>query len=379
MRGSSLSNTALSVRVPRAIPLFLRRHSNVIDNQEDLKGLIPRVRAANWVAVDTEADSLHAYPEKLCLLQLSIEGGDFLVDPLAGVPLEPIFAALRGHELVFHAADYDLRLLRQHHRFVPTAVFDTMLAARLIGLTQFGLGHLAEKYLGVKLDKAPQRANWALRPLTDRMRRYAINDTHHLKPLADCLRAELKSVGRLHWHREWCARLIVECAEERTANPDQVWRIKGSAVLSPRALAVLRELWQWRESEAVGANRPPYFVLAHETVIKIAVAAAGHQPVANLLPGGMSHRRREGAAEAVHRALGLPKAELPEVFKPVHHRPTEAERKRFHELARRRDKQAKRLGMDATVIASRADLARLAHDWDGYAPDLMEWQRELLQ
>lgn len=379
MFGSSLSNAALSIRVPRGIRLFLRRHPAVIDNEEELKGLIPQVRAASWVAVDTEADSLHAYPEKLCLLQLSIEGADFLVDPLAGAPLEPVFAALKGHELLFHAADYDLRLLRQHHRFVPTAVFDTMLAARLIGLTQFGLGHLVEKYLGVKLDKAPQRANWALRPLTDRMSRYAVNDTRHLKPLADHLRAELESHGRLHWHREWCARLVAECAEARTTDPEQVWRIKGSAVLSPRALAVLRELWRWREAEAVAANRPPYFVLAHETLLKTAVSAVSHQSVADLLPSGMSRRRREGATEAVHRGLQLPKAELPEIFKPIHRRPNEPERKRFHEYARRRDKQAKRLGMDPTVIASRADLARLAHDWDQYAPELMEWQRELLE
>ena len=351
----------------------------MIDNETDLKQLIPKVRAATWVAVDTEADSLHAYPEKLCLIQISIDGADCLVDPLADLDITPLFAALQRHEVIFHAADYDLRLLQKHHRFVPKSVFDTMLAARLVGLDQFGLAHLVESLLGVKLDKAPQRANWALRPLTARMSQYAINDTVHLKSLADRLRGELKALGRLDWHGEWCARLIRECALEKNSHPDRVWRIKGSAVLAPRALAVLRELWQWRETEAIGANRPPYFVMAHETVLKVAVAAAEGDGFENLFPRGLSQRRRAGAGEAVRRGLKVTKAELPQPFKHTYHRPTEAERKRFMELSRHRDRQAHQLKLDPTLIASRADLARLAQDWDQHAPDLMKWQHELLK
>jgi ribonuclease D len=350
----------------------------VIDNESDLKQMVPLVRAAPWVAVDTEADSLHAYPEKLCLIQVSIAGGDFLVDPLAGLDLGPLFAALQRHEVIFHAADYDLRLLQRHHRFVPQTVFDTMLAARLIGLSQFGLAHLVHTLLEVKLDKAPQRANWAIRPLTERMRHYAINDTRHLKPLADKLRAELEAKGRLAWHQEWCARLIQECAVEKDSDPDRLWRIKGSAVLSPRALAVLRELWHWREAEAIAANRPPYFVLAHETLLKVSASASEGQAIDPLLPRGLSQRRRKGATESVQRGLQIPKADLPQPFRHKFHRPSEAERRRFLEISHRRDKQAHRLKLDPTLIASRADLARLAEDWDRHAPDLMSWQRALL-
>jgi ribonuclease D len=350
----------------------------VIDTEQDLKRLIPKVQAAPWAAVDTEADSLHAYPEKLCLIQISIEGADYLIDPLAQLDIAPFFAALQGHEVIFHAADYDLRLLRKHHQFVPQSVFDTMLAARLVGLTQFGLGHLVNTLLGVELDKAPQRANWAIRPLTERMSQYAVNDTLHLKRLADKLRADLQAKGRLDWHREWCNRLIAECAVEKDSDPDRVWRIKGSAVLAPRALAVLRELWHWRESEAVAANRPPYFVLAHETLLKISVAAAEGGAVEPLFPRGLSQRRRGGAIHAVRRGLGVARADLPQPFKHTFHRPNEVERRRFLELSRRRDKQAHRLKLDPTLIASRADLARLAQDWDQHAPDLMNWQRELL-
>src|SRR6266851_10204803 len=110
---------------------------------------MPTLQAATWVALDTEADSLHAYPEKVCLIQISTVAGDVLVDPLAGVNLDALLDSLSGHELIMHGADYDLRLLRKHHEFVPGAVFDTMLAARLLGLRQFGLVNLAEEHLGV--------------------------------------------------------------------------------------------------------------------------------------------------------------------------------------------------------------------------------------
>src|SRR6476660_10388223 len=104
------------------------------------------LQAASWVAVDTEADSLHAYPEKICLIQISTVYGDNLVDPLAGINIDPVLDALSGHELIMHGADYDLRLLRKHHEFVPKAIFDTMLASRLLGHTQFGLVNLVAHY-----------------------------------------------------------------------------------------------------------------------------------------------------------------------------------------------------------------------------------------
>src|SRR5262252_6802261 len=176
----------------------------MIDTEEKLKAFLAVLHAATWVAVDTEADSLHAYPEKVCLIQISTAAGERLIDPLAKVDLDPLLDALSGHELIMHGADYDLRLLRKHHEFVPSAVFDTMLGARLLGLRQFSLRFLVEKYLEVKLEKGPQKANWALRPLTPRMELYARNDTHYLKPLSDRLRGDLEAKGRLEWHRESC-------------------------------------------------------------------------------------------------------------------------------------------------------------------------------
>jgi ribonuclease D len=351
----------------------------VIDTNEKLATFLPVVRSAVWLAIDTEADSLHAYPEKVCLIQISTVDCDELVDPLAPIDLDPLLDALNAHELIFHAADYDLRLLRKHHEFTPSAIFDTMLAARLLGERQFGLSHLAEKFLGITLDKGSQKADWARRPLTEKMETYARNDTHHLKPLADRLTAELTAKKRLAWHQESCARLIVDCSQPFVPDPDSVWRIKGSTILDRAGLAVLRELWHWREREAIAANRPPFFVLPHETMIAISAAASSQQPFDGLIPPRMHPRRKETLLAALRAALAVPPEKFPPVVRHYSKRPTEQEFRRFREIEQRRDRRANELGLDPTIIASKATLGDLARDWEKYSADLMTWQRELLK
>jgi ribonuclease D len=352
---------------------------SVIDTNEKLAAFLPALHAAQWVAVDTEADSLHAYPEKVCLVQISTAAGDRLVDPLAKVDFARFLGELTRHTLLMHGADYDLRLLWKHHRFTPKSVFDTMLAARLLGHRQFSLSALAAHYLQVTLDKGMQKADWARRPLTERMEAYARNDTRYLKPLADALRAELGQKHRLAWHEEFCARQTADCANDGEPDGNIVWRMKGSHLLNRPALAVLREVWHWREREAVATNHPPFFVLAHETLTRLAVAATDSQDYTPLLPRRFSDRRREGLRKAIDRALELPAGQHPEPLRFASHRLTEAERRRLGELERRRDARATELGLDAALIAPRATLLDLARNWDKHAPDLMNWQRELLQ
>ena len=351
----------------------------MIDTDEKLAALLPIIKSASWLAVDTEADSLHAYPEKVCLIQISTAAGDELIDPLAPINLGSLLAAFTAHELIMHGADYDLRLLRKHHEFVPSAIFDTMLAARLLGERQFGLSSLVEKFLGVKLDKGSQKADWARRPLTERMETYARNDTHFLKTLSDRLKLELEQKGRLAWQQESCARLIAECSKPPLADTDSVWRIKGSHVLNGRALAILRELWRWREAEAIAANRPPFFILNHERLVDIAAVAAADKPFGHLLPPRMSPRRSESLLKTVKAGQALPAGQHPKILRHKNHRPTEAEMRRFRELEKHRDLRAQELGLDPTLIASRATLGELARDWDQHAPELMNWQQELLR
>jgi ribonuclease D len=367
--------------VPRASFLLFSISANVfsyrvICQEKEWDGLVPLLRAAPWVALDTEADSLHAYPEKLCLIQVSIPGVDELIDPLAGLDLSPLFAELQRHELIIHAADYDLRLLRRRAEFVPTAVFDTMLAARLVGLTEFGLNRLVAKYCGVTLEKGAQTANWARRPLPERLTNYARNDTRYLQPLAQRLREELQQKGRLDWHRQSCARLIEECQQLRPADPNLVWRMGGCERLSRLGLAVLRALWHWRELEAVQHNKPPYFVLSHELLLTLAAAAAAARPVEPLLPPHWSARRRTGLLEALAAGLSTPVAAQPEPIRHRSRRFTMLQHRRFNDLQQRRDQRAHELGLDPTFIASRATLMALARD--GAGEDLMPWQRELL-
>jgi ribonuclease D len=351
----------------------------VVDSQEKLEALLRNLREASWIAVDTEADSLHAYPEKVCLIQISTETGDSLVDPLARIDLDPLLEALSAHELIMHGADYDLRLFRKHHEFVPRAIFDTMLAARLLGHHQFGLSHLVEVFLGVKLEKGPQKANWAMRPLTERMERYARNDTRHLKPLADRLRAALEAGGRLAWHQESCSRLIAECTKPKPLDGESVWRVKGSHHLCRPALAVLRELWHWRESEALAANKPPFFILSHDNLVAIAAAAVKAHSVEKLLPRHLSERRRGTLLRAVARGLEALPENHPKFLRSKSRRPADGEKRRFTELQKRRDTLAAELGIDPTVIASRGTLSDLAHDWPKYSEELMSWQRRLLE
>jgi ribonuclease D len=248
----------------------------------------------------------------------------------------------------------------------------------LLGFCQFSLSHLVEKCLGVKLEKGAQKANWALRPLTERMERYARNDTHYLKPLSDELKSQLQAKQRLKWHQESCARLIAESSKSHPADMESVWRIKGSHLLGRPGLAILRELWQWRESEALGANKPPYFVLSHETLVNLAAAAVTERPIETFLPRHLSERRRSGVMKAIARGLGVSPEQHPKVLRKIGRRPSEAERQRYLELQRRRDARAAELGIESTLIASRAVLSDLAHDFERHAPELMKWQKELL-
>lgn len=361
-----------------AAPALAFSARNVIADQPRLDALIPKVADSPWVAIDTEADSLHAYPEKLCLIQLSTVSGDELVDPLAGLDYAGLLDSFAGHELILHGADYDLRLLKRTFDYQPDRLFDTMIASRLLGETQFGLGHLVQKFLGITLEKGPQKMNWAQRPLTPRMEAYARNDTRYLKPLSDLLREQLQAKGRLAWLEQSCQKLIEECAIVRPPDPD-AWRLKGSDRLSNRGRAILREIWAWREKEAVGANRPPFFVISHDDLVNIAAAAA-HTPDANDLriPNRFSARRRETLLEAVRRGQDLPESQLPTRRPRELNHPDVAMLRKFHNLKVKRDEAAAKLVIDPTLIAAKAELLDLSRNEKEGRRHMMPWQLDLL-
>ena len=349
----------------------------MISDDAELAELLPGLQDSPWIAVDTEADSLHSYPEKLCLIQVSFAGGDRLIDPLASLSLEPLFELLGTRELLLHGADFDLRLLRRAQGFVAESVFDTMLAARLLGFEKFGLRDLARDLLDVHLDKGSQRANWSRRPLTPRMLEYAMADTRHLEPLASQLREQLEERGRLAWHSESCARLVAACKELSVPDPERVWRLKGSSRLDRRALAVLRSLWRWREGEARARNRPPYFVVSHENLLGIAKRSV--EDAAAPLPEALRPRQRREVRAEVEAALGLPPESWPK--RDVSTRPPRLApdvRRRIDELRARRDTIAEELAIHPTLIANKAELTGLAERPAEQSGAMMSWQRALL-
>ena len=351
----------------------------MIQTAAELSDLAVRIQGAPWVSVDTEADSLHAYPEKLCLLQIAIPDGAYLVDPLSDVHLEPIWEAFDRHELIFHAADYDLHLLAKGHHFKPTAIFDTMWAARMCGDDKFGLNDVLTKYVGLTLEKGAQKADWGRRPLTPRMIEYALNDVRYLHELRQKLSDRLRELGRLEWHRQLCQKLIEDGSRNEPPDPDTVWRMKGHDLLDETGLAVLRELWLWREKDALRTGRPPFFILKHEALSAIAAAASQGGIRAVKLPHFLTPTRRDGVMDAVARGLAVPAEARPQHIRVRSRRMTRSELDYADVLKERRDKKGIELAIDPTIIAARGTLFALARkdgtDWE----HLLPWQREILK
>lgn len=348
----------------------------MIASASQLSDLVAAIGLHRRIAVDTEADSLHCYREKLCLLQISIRGGDFIVDPLADVDLGPLRDALAEKEIVLHGADYDLRLLRRNMEFVPREVFDTVIAARMIGIREFSLAALLQHYFNIELAKGSQKANWAQRPLSAKMAEYAINDTRFLLPLADRLEKELESCGRLEWFRQSCQRALEQTAVDRERDLDGAWRISGAGALRGRASAVLRELWNWREREAEAADRPPFHILQNRELIRSTEKFdAGEIPDYK----HFSDRRRRAFREAAQRGMELPEKDWPVRPKRSGTRPSAEVIKRIERLRHNRDHAAKKMHIEASFIAPRATLEAIAADPSRADALLVPWQRELLE
>ena len=356
--------------------------SALIATDARLTELVKNIDVADRVALDTEADSLHSYREKLCLLQISVPAAvcargynDFIVDPLAGLDLEPLRQALEPREIVLHGADYDLRMLQRGLNFTAHTIFDTLIAARLLGIREFSLAALVKRYFGLELPKGSQKANWAKRPLPARMAEYAINDVHYLLALAEKLEAELDACERRDWLCQSCRRAIEQAAVARTRKQDEFWRVRGSGSIHGRPAAVLRELWQWREREAEMADRPPFHILQNENLLNAAVSvASGSVPDYK----HFSPRRRQAFREAARLGLAVPESDWPVLSRRFGTRPTAEMVRRTEELTQRRDKSAKELGMESSFIAPRGTLEAIAADHARAASLLVPWQRELL-
>lgn len=343
------------------------------------------------LAVDTEADSFHHYREKVCLVQLTAGDRHAIVDPLAAVDLGALKVPFEtaGLRKVFHGADYDIRLLQRDFGLTLRDLYDTSVAARLTGETAIGLAALLDKHLGVTLDKSHQRADWSRRPLPEAMRAYAVEDTRHLQGLATILGDAARRLGRESWIREECERLeSVRWKDRRDDDPEPFRRTKGAAALDPAGLAVLREIWGWREEVGRRRDRPVFRVLRDESLIALAksppTSVGDLAKVAGFPDSLLRSPSARDLVEAARRGAACPEALRPQRRQGVRARLDPAVETRLDRIRAGRDAVARELGLEASLLASRAVLEEMAKRFEAgddpwTTPDLRAWQAELLR
>lgn len=342
---------------------------------------------------------MHHYQEKVCLIQMSFKGQNVIVDPLAGLDLLPLMRLLTDKALIFHAADYDLRLLRKAYNFRPAKpIFDTMLAARLVGFEEIGLAALVHRFFNVDLPKEGQKADWSERPLSAALLKYASDDTFYLEKLAAMMKAQLEEMGRLKWHAEWCAKTVEAASRDKKTEPDQEWRLKGVGKLKTRlALAYIKELWNWREKEAERVDRPPFKVLSGEKLIEIAAWGGAHPKKVTkgavlrtlsrlkMLPRHMPDARVQRLEAALLKVAAAPESEYP-LFMKKERLPYDPEAKDLIEALKDEcRKTAERMKLDPSIIAARASIEAIIYN-RAFSREqmmkrgsLMSWQAELVE
>ncbi|MGH7887524.1 MAG: ribonuclease D [Candidatus Binatia bacterium] len=282
-----------------------------------MNALSQRIGSADRIALDTEADSLHNYFEKVCLIQLSLGDEHYLVDPLVGLELGGFLEALADKPFILHGGDYDLRMLRASLDFRPRReIFDTKIAAQLLGFEAIGLAALIERFFEITIGKEGQKSDWSRRPLSEKQLHYAVNDTRYLEALADRLGEELNGRGRLDWHRESCQAMVDSSGRDRSRDPEEAWRIKGSGRMSRRQLAYLREIWRWRDEHARRANRPAFHIVGNQLIFELIDWAESHggAPLEQgpKLPRNIRDALLTTLQEAIAHVAGMTEAQWPE-------------------------------------------------------------------
>jgi ribonuclease D len=357
-----------------------------VDTQKDADDFLDDISEIREIAVDTEGASFHRFIDRIYLLQITTRDRSAIIDPLPiGMP-KRLGEILQDPqvEVVFHDADYDLRLLHQDYGWHVNNIFDTRIAAQLLGIKAFGLAALLDQFFGVKLDKKHQRADWSLRPLPPGMLDYAAQDTKYLLDLRDELRSRLEKLGRLPWAEEEFARLEGTKWEQDDATLSFL-RIKGARDLTRRELALLRELVPWRDSVAREVDRATFRVMGNEVLLEIARTAPKTVKELSTLKGmprGILDRGASAILGAVQRGLEVAEEHLPRFPRAPKWEREDDFDERVSKLKTVRDAAATRLNLDPGVLCSRERLEAIARrkpekvgDLED-VPGLRKWQIE---
>ena len=358
-----------------------------VENAGDLAALIGAARREPRVAMDTEAASFHRYHDRIYLLQLSTPSITALIDPLAIDDLAPVGALLADGnvEKVFHDADYDLRVLDRDYAFPARRLFDTRVAAQLAGEPAIGLAALLEKYLGVKLDKEHQKADWSLRPLTASMLAYAAADTQYLLALRDALEQRLVALGRRDWAAEEFKLLeqLRWTGAAAGADDDSYLRVKGAKGLNPRSLAALKLLHRWRDTVAARDDKAPFRIIGNDALLGVSralpatAADLGH---IRELPASLARRHGPALLDAVAKAKALSDAELPRLERQPRPQKDPGFDQRLEQAKAVRNRVATELGLEPGVLAGRTTLEAVVRARPAnraaleQIPELRRWQ-----
>ncbi|MBC7793501.1 MAG: HRDC domain-containing protein [Clostridia bacterium] len=365
----------------------------MIETEQALEAWAERCAGSRIIAVDTESDSFHHYREKVCLVQMTVDGVDAIIDPLATRTMEPLREIFEDPKYVkvFHDAVYDLICLRRDFDLHLCGLFDTMVASRLLGKRTFGLAPILDQYFGFKADKRMQRSDWAQRPLSGEQIQYARFDTHFLPQLTDRLQAELETAGRWLWAREEFTRLpdVAARITPRAVgiDPDGFWRVKGIRGMSPEGLGRVRALYIARERIAERLDRPAFKVFGDHVLVEIAGST----------PSPDSLRPRPGLRRAGVDRFGKEIAIALEAAKPVFGKAPPGAvkrrrsgrfldpdaRERYEDLRTLRREIADTIGLEPEVALGNAVLEELARkprversELEDH-PDLVGWRSDI--
>jgi ribonuclease D len=358
----------------------------LIENNRLLEQVCSGLQHETELALDLEADSLHHYQEKVCLLQLSTHSATWLIDPLQVTDLGPLGALLADPTrlTVFHGGDYDIRSLHRDFGITVGRMYDTMIAAQFVGLTEFGLAALLRSHFGLELDKRFQKADWSQRPLTSDMANYAACDTAHLLQLADSLRVKVDQLGRSAWVAEECALVAANRMVDKGDGP-LFLHCKGAGKLQRRNLAILEQLLQLRDDQARELDRPPFKVMSSESLLIIAERQLRTVHEMSDIPG-MTPKvlRRYGnqLTAAVQRGLELPEGRLPR-FPRCKGEPNPGIKARIAMLKKWREQLSAELDLATGLLAPNWLLERIAEQRPtsleqlASVPGIRHWQLTL--
>jgi len=360
-----------------------------VRSNEELAALLDRVAREPLIALDTEAASFHRYVDRIYLIQLSGRRETAIIDPLTVTDMAGLGALLADAavEVVFHDADYDLRILNRDYGFRARHLFDTRIAAHLLGEPAVGLAALLEKHVGVTLDKKYQRADWSRRPLPPEMLEYAATDTCYLLALREKLRAALEQLGRVSWAEEEFERLEGLRWTPAETNGGGYLRMKGARALSRRGLAILRELLPWRDAIAAELDRASFRVVSNEALLALS-AAPPRTPEELGKVRGLSQRlvSERGATllAVIERGLAVPEKDLPRFPRSERRAADPAFDQAVDRLKHLRNAAAERLGLDPGVLCPKGTLEAVARARPkskaalAEIPEIRKWQADLL-